>query len=171
MSATKRFEYLFVQYKLAQLKRLNNLLEQDYIEQIYDDCVRYISKHLSEEYQNGISILNRCLINQTVLTVDDIEQYRTYIDHAKLADELRNNYLGKEIVHSSAFILYLDQQVDIILKSLQEKDIDDLSAKTSLDKIKILSMYFSDINRKYKDACQVFSEKYEFIVKAFKNSV
>ncbi|CAF1341009.1 unnamed protein product [Rotaria sp. Silwood1] len=171
MSATKRSEYLFVQYKLAQLKRLNNLLEQDYIEQIYDECIRYISKHLSEEYQNGISILNRCLINQTILSIDDIEQYRTYINHAKLADELRNDYLGKEVVHSSAFILYLDQQVDIILKSLQEKDINDLSAKTSLDKIKVLAMCFSDINNKYKDACQTFSDKYELVVKSYKNSV
>ncbi|CAF3606520.1 unnamed protein product [Rotaria sp. Silwood1] len=136
MSATKRSEYSFVQYKLAQLNR-----------------------HLSEEYQSGISILNRCLNNQTVLSIDDIEQYRTCINHDKLADKLRNDYLGKEVVHSSALIVYLDQQVDIIIKSLLEKDIDDLSVKISLDKIKVLTMYFSDINVKYKDACQRFSEK------------
>ncbi|CAF1067839.1 unnamed protein product [Rotaria sp. Silwood1] len=159
MSATKRSEYSFVQYKLAQLKQLNNLLGQDYIGQIYDECVRYISRHLSEEYQSGISILNRCLNNQTVLSIDDIEQYRTCINHDKLADKLRNDYLRKEVVHSSALIVYLDQQVDIIIKSLLEKDIDDLSVKISLDKIKVLTMYFSDINVKYKDACQRFSEK------------
>ncbi|CAF4867046.1 unnamed protein product, partial [Rotaria sp. Silwood1] len=171
MSATKRSEYPFLQYKLAQLKQLNNFLEQDYIGQIYDDCVRHISKHLSEEYQNGIAILNRCLNNQTVISINDIEQYQKCIAHAKDADQIRNDYLEKEVVHSSAFFVYLDQQVDIILKSLEEKDIDDSSAKICLDKIKVLSIYFSNINDKYKDVCRIFSEKYDLIVKSYKNSV
>ncbi|CAF4344718.1 unnamed protein product, partial [Rotaria sp. Silwood2] len=171
MSATKRYECPFVQYKLDQLKRLNNLLEFDYIEQIYNDCIRYISQHISEEYQNGTSKFNYCLINQTILRIDDIEQYRTYVDHAKLTDILRSNYLGKEVIHSSAFIQYLNQQIDIIVKSLHEKDIDDLSTKNSLDKIKLVAIYFPDIDSKYKNACQIFSNKHEFIVKSFNKSM
>ena len=62
MSATKRSEYSLIKYKLDQLKRLNELLHLNYIEEIYSDCVRHISQHLSTEYEEGTSTLNRCLM-------------------------------------------------------------------------------------------------------------
>ncbi|CAF1373832.1 unnamed protein product, partial [Rotaria sp. Silwood1] len=49
-------------------------------------------EHLFEEYQNSTTKLNHYLINQTMLSIDDLEQYRTYVDHAKLTDILKNNY-------------------------------------------------------------------------------
>ncbi|CAF4753190.1 unnamed protein product, partial [Rotaria sp. Silwood2] len=93
ISATKRAEYSLIKYKLDQLEYLNKLLDQDYIKQIYDDCVQYISTHLSEEYANGISILNSCLVNQIVINSDDIKQYQLCIDHAKLAEQFINKHL------------------------------------------------------------------------------
>ncbi|CAF4392841.1 unnamed protein product [Rotaria sp. Silwood2] len=171
ISATKRSEYSFIKYKLDQLKHLNELLDQDYIEQIYKDCVQYISRHLSEEYEEGISTLNRCLMYQIVLNNEDIKQYQIRIDHAKLAEEVIGEHLGKEVIHSSAFIQYMDKQVDIMLEDLQEKDINDSSVKITLDKIKLLSKYFPVIHYKYKNVCQVLSRKFENVVDFFKSSV
>jgi flagellar biosynthesis GTPase FlhF len=170
-SATKRSEYSFVKYKLDQLKCLNDLLHEDYIEQIYNECVRHINKHLSDEYENGISILDRCLINQTIINIEDIQQYQTCIDHFKLVDELRSIHLGQEVVHSSAFILHLNQQIDNLCVDLREKDIDDSSVKVSLDKIKIVSDFFPNVNCTYKYICQLFSEKFDLTINSFKNSV
>ncbi|CAF1354843.1 unnamed protein product, partial [Didymodactylos carnosus] len=124
MSATKRYEYLLVKHKLDQLERLKDLLSQEYIEQIYNECVQHISRHLSEDYEQSISAFNRCLMNQTVLSNEDVKQYQARIDHAKLAAEL-SKHLEKKVIHSSAFIQYLNQQVDIMIEDLREKDIDD----------------------------------------------
>jgi hypothetical protein len=170
MSAIKRYEYAFVEYKLDQLNRLCKLLEQDYIKQVYDDCIRDISKLLNEEYQNSISTFNRCLTNQTIVNTDDIERYRTSINHAKLADKLKEKYLVKqEVFHSNAFVENLIEQVDINMKDIKPEDLDKMSTKISLNKIKNLAKYFQEIKIKYRNSCQIFADEYDRLVKSFKS--
>ncbi|CAF3339888.1 unnamed protein product [Rotaria sp. Silwood2] len=170
-SATKRFEYLFVKYKLDHLKSLNDLLHQDYIKLTYDNCVRFIATHLSQEYKDGISALDRYLMNQTVLSIEDIQTFQICAHHAELAEELRNVHLGEEVVHRRAFIQYLNQQVISLGAGPREKDINDVSVKTSLDKIKILSNFFPDVNKIYTNICQYFNKKLDLLVQSFKDSV
>ncbi|CAF4328451.1 unnamed protein product, partial [Rotaria magnacalcarata] len=171
MSATKRSEYLFVKYKLDQLKQLSELLELDYIKQIYHDSIRHFSKHLNQEYQEGIDVLYRCLVNQQVLNAEVIKQLQAYIEHAMLAEDLRKVHLGKEVVSSSAFIQYMNEHVSSLLKNLEQKSIDDSSVKASLDILKLLSNSFSDTIIKYRDACQIFDRKLESLIDSFKQSV
>ncbi|CAF4333156.1 unnamed protein product, partial [Rotaria sp. Silwood2] len=170
MSATKRYEYVLIEYKLDQLNRLYKLLEQDDIKQVYDDCIRYIRKLLNEEYQSSISTFNRCLTNQTVLNIEDIERYQTFINHAKLADKLKEKYLvGQEVFHSKAFIDNLIEQVDIFMKDLKAEDLDKSPTKINLNKIKILAKYFQEIKNKYKDICKIFADEFDRIVQSFKS--
>lgn len=169
MSATKRFEYPLIKYYLDQMKRLNSLLQQDYIEQIYSDCVRQLIAHLSKEYEEGTLKLSRCLTHQNVVTDDDIKQYQTYINHAQSAEQLRNDHLDNTAVHSSAFIQYLKQQVHEMDTDLKEKQIDDLSVKAILDKIKLLTKYFPDIKETYDNTCQSFTEKIDLKGNSFEN--
>ena len=170
MSAIKRYEYSFVEYKVDQLNRLCKLLKQDDIKQVYDDCIRDISKLLNEEYQNSISTFNRCLTNQTVVNPDDIQRYQTSINHAKLADRLKEKYLVEQkVFHSNAFIENLNEQVDIIIKDLKPEDLDKLSTKITLNKIKNLATYFQEIKNKYRNSCQIFADEYDRLVKSFKS--
>ncbi|CAM4986929.1 unnamed protein product [Rotaria socialis] len=169
--ATKRSEYSLVKYKFDQLKSLNELLNQEPIEEIYLNCTRYVSRHFFEEYQKAILILNRSLLDETILIDEEIKQYRTYFDHANLAEDLRRTHLGNEAIHSCAYIEYLNEKVNNLVKNLQEKDINELSIKLSMEKIKILSEYFDDVNAKYKFICQFFLEKIEQLVNSFEKSV
>ena len=171
MSATKRSECSLIKYKVDQLKRLNDLLNLNYIEESYSDCVRHISQHLSAEYEEGTSTLNRCLMNQTVLTNEDIEQYQIHIEHAKQANELRSEHLEREVVHSSAFVQYVKEQVNIMRINLGENDIDDSSVKTDLDKIKLLIKFSNDIDETYKTSCELFERKVDCTVESFKKSM
>ena len=124
ISAVKYSQYSLIKYQLDQLRRLHDLLNQEYIEQIYTGYIRHLSKHLSEEYQEGTSMLNRCLMHQTVFTDDDIKQYQAYIGHANFPEKLRDQHLDNEVVHSSTFIQYLNQQGSKMNASLREKEID-----------------------------------------------
>ncbi|CAF0828795.1 unnamed protein product [Adineta steineri] len=172
LSAIKRSEYEFIKYKLDRLKRLSKLLDQEYIERIYQECVRDVNKHLSDEYQEGTSAITRSIMNQIILNDEDIEQYQTRIKHAKAAEELRKEHLGKDTVHNSAFIQYLNRQIDLMLDSLKEKDISDPSVKTSLDKIKRLSNSFHDLDcKKYQTIRQLFADRVELVINTFKKSV
>ncbi|CAF1185261.1 unnamed protein product [Adineta steineri] len=172
ISAMKQSDYLFIKYKLDQLKYLNEILHEDYISQIYNDCIRDIIKHLSKEYEEGISDMNRCLMNQTILNNEDVHRYQKCIDHFKQLEELRESHLRKEVVYSDAFILYLNQQIDAMLIDLTEKEIDDFSVKLSLDKIKLLSSSFSDIDsNKYKTICQDLAQQFQAVIDSFYRSV
>ncbi|CAF4184508.1 unnamed protein product, partial [Rotaria sordida] len=147
ISATNGSDYLLVKYKLDQLKYLSDIPNQEYIKQIYNDCVRYIIRHLSEEYEQSILRLNRCLLNETVLSNEDLKQYQTCIDHANLANDLKEIHLGNEVVHSTAFIENLNRQIDAIVTELKEKEINDPLLRINLDKIKLVSNSFSDIDQ------------------------
>ncbi|CAF2007102.1 unnamed protein product [Rotaria magnacalcarata] len=171
-SATKRSKYSLVKYILDQLKFLNELLNQEPIEEIYINCTRYVSRYFFfEEYQKAILMLNRSLLDETILIDEEIKQYRTYFDHANLVEDLRKTHLGNEAIHSCAYIEHLNGKVDNLVKNLQEKNINGLLIKLSMDKIKILSEYFDDVNVKYKFICQFVSEKIERLVYSFEKSV
>ncbi|CAF3666995.1 unnamed protein product [Rotaria sp. Silwood1] len=171
-SATERSEYELVKYRLDQLKCLNDLLGQHYIEQVYNDCLRHISRYLSEEYERGISAMKRCLMSQTSLNDEDIRQYQVCIDHAKLAKEVQENHLGIEVISSTAFIEDLNRQVDLMLLDVREKDVDDISIRMSLEKIKTILNAFPDLDSKKLDnICQVLLEKLDSLVVSFKKSI
>ncbi|CAF3393714.1 unnamed protein product, partial [Rotaria socialis] len=172
ISATNRSDYLLVKYKLGQLKGLDDILEQEYIRQICNDCVRYVIRHLSEEYEQSIQKLNHCLLSEAILCNEDLKQYQTCIDHAKLADDLREDHVGNEVVHSIAFIQNVNQQIEAITTEVREKEINDPLVKIYLDKIKLVSSSFSDIDQdKYKSIRQIIAEKIKSVTKSFKSSV
>ncbi|CAF2103331.1 unnamed protein product [Rotaria magnacalcarata] len=133
-SATKHSKYSLVKYMLDQLKFLNELLNQESIEEIY---INY----------------------ETILIDEEIKQYRTYFDHANLVEDLSKTHLRNEAIHSCAYIEHLNRKVDNLVNNLQENNINDLSIKLSIDKIKILSEYFDDVNVKYKFISQFVLEK------------
>ena len=169
ISAIKRSEYPLIKYYLDQMKCLNKLLEQDFIELIYSNCIRRLTKHLSEEYQEGTSKLSRSLMHQIIITDSDIKQYQTYINHAESAEQLRKDHLSDEVVHGSAFIQYLNQQINEICRELREKEMNDSSVKTGLDKIQILTQHFPEIEETYQSICQLFTEKLDVKVHSFEN--
>ena len=182
ISAVERDEYPLIKYQLGQLRRLNDLLHQDSLQKIYTDCIERVSKHLSDQYQIGTSLLGTTLTHQTIISAMDIEQYQTYLEHAYAAEQLRKDHLfeGKTI-HSSAFVQYLNRQVADIDADLREKHFDHISIKAQLDKIKLLTEYFAQVRSPceslcqyavvikeiYASLCQSFSEKIELKVKSF----
>jgi hypothetical protein len=61
-------------------------------------------------------------MHQITLANENIKQYQTYIDYAKLVDQLRDNCSEKGTVDSNAFIQYLNHQVEEIHRNLREKE-------------------------------------------------
>ncbi|CAF0939888.1 unnamed protein product [Adineta steineri] len=172
MSATERSDFLFVKYKMDLLKRLYDALDQEYIKQIYDDCVENIVRHLTEEYKGATSVISRGLINERILSNEDIRYYETCINHATLAEDLRESHLKQKVVHSSAFIQYLSQQMDDMFIELHDKEINNSLIKGSLDKMKLVLNSFPRINpEKYNSTCQALAEKIKSVTTSFKTSV
>ncbi|CAF3788709.1 unnamed protein product, partial [Rotaria sp. Silwood1] len=111
-------------------------------------------------------------MSQTSLNDEDIRQYQICIDHAKLAKEVQENHLGIEVISSTAFIEDLNRQVDLMLLDVREKDVDDISIRMSLEKIKTILNAFPDLDSKKLDnICQVLLEKLDSLVVSFKKSI
>lgn len=171
MSAIKRSDYELVKYKLGHLNILNQFLEQDHIEQAYNECIRSVSRHLEKEYKDTTNMLKRCLENEQVLNDEVIKQLRTFIEHANQAEILRNIHLEKELVSSSAFFHYMIEQVDSFVDDLKQKSIDDISVTNDLNTLKLLSESFPEsISSKYKDVQQAFIQKIESLADTFRQS-
>ena len=171
LSAIQRYEYSVIKYYLDQIKYLNSLLNQVNIEQIYLSCVASLSKHLSDEYEKGTLMLDRCLIDQNILTVNDIKQYQTYIDHANQAEQLRNDHFDETVLHSGAFIQYLFRLMKKIEDELKEKAIDDPSVKNSFDKIGLVVKNFPDFSNEYRSVQKLFTEKIQTEIDLFKEFI
>ncbi|CAM4828535.1 unnamed protein product [Rotaria magnacalcarata] len=173
-SAIKRFDYLFIKYKLDQLKRLNQIFRDENIKRVYDDCIEYICEPLSKEYDGAVSIINNFSESKIILTDENIRNYKTCIDHAKLAEQLRETHLGEKVVHWTKFIQQLNNVSNVRLEQIREKEINDPLVKINLDTVKFILDSFKDIDidrKKYHFICQYFTEKLEFIVSSFQNSV
>lgn len=168
-SALERFEYDLIKHRLDQLKRLNDELDQKYID-AYKECIHWINQHLEKEYEIAIAFFDRCLFEQRVLNVKDIEEYKIYIDRAVLAEKLRNDHLGEQSIHCSAFNQHIERQVIRMCSDLGNKSIDDALVKTYLDKIKLLSNCFSAIADKYREICQILSDKIDHVVQTCETS-
>jgi len=164
--ALERSEYDLIKYRLDQLKRLNDELDQKYVD-AYKECIYCINQHLEKEYEIAIAFLDDCLFEQTILNEKDIDKYKVYIDRANLAENLRNDHLNEQLIHSSAFNQHIERQVIRMCTDLENKSIDDELAKIYLDKIKLLCKYFSTISDKYRGACQVLSDKIDHVVQTF----
>ncbi|CAM4971805.1 unnamed protein product [Rotaria socialis] len=171
-SAIEGFDYLFVKYKLDQLKHLNEILDQQNIKNIYDDCIEHIAEHLLREYDRVTVKMSRCLVNENILTSEDIRLYQICMGHAGEADQLRESHLCYGIDYRSALIQYLEESVDVISKELKDKEINDLLVKTNLDKIKFLSESFLDMDKnKYKDICTSVGENFQAVIRSFESSM
>ena len=169
--ATKRADYLLIKYKLDQLKHLDDLLAQKFITANYDESLRHLREHHFNEYQKATASIDQYLSDQAVLRNEEIRHYHTCMVHATVAEQLLERHLGKDVVRSERFLEHLNHRVDTIVTELGEKEIDDSSLKQRLDKLKLLSTSFPELEVKYQQVCDILAKKLESVVKSGRNSV
>ena len=81
ISAVKRDEYIFIRYKLDELKFLKENLKADFISQIYQDCLNQVQSLVNEKYKKTIDSLNGCLAKHNRISKGDIEAYKDQVDN------------------------------------------------------------------------------------------
>ena len=169
--ATKRADYLLIKYKLDQLKHLDDLLAQEFITKSYDESLRHLREHLSNEYQKATASIDRWLTDQALLRSEEIRHYHACMVHATVAEQLLGIHLGKDVVRSERLLEHLNHKVDTIVTELGETEIDDSSLKQRLDKLKLLPTSFPELEVKYRHVCDVLAKKLELVVKSGRSSV
>ena len=65
-----------VKYYLDRMLFLNTILNDEFIKNKYNDCVKYLGENLLYEYESEIEHLNRCYSLNNNLKKEDLEKYK-----------------------------------------------------------------------------------------------
>jgi hypothetical protein len=132
--------YELVLSKFVELKDLSAALKFDFVQQVYDESLHYLTEHTDECYKAISTIVARILLSDEILNEWDIDECRKLFSQWQSAVNLRNliNY-KKQLAD---FIKQIGSQTLIC-----KRDFDDIGV--ILNKFERLSEIFSDISEFY----------------------
>ena len=84
VNAAKRGEYALIKYKLGELLFLKQTLREEFIESILNDCIKYVSCHINEQFAESEAAFDRCLDSELKST--DVTQYGNQVEKQKEAE-------------------------------------------------------------------------------------
>ena len=160
ISAVSRSEFNLVDYRLKQMRDLNDKLNQPFIKMEYEECVKIINKTIQEEYRQKLEAFNACVENRNTFTTNDIVQYQATIDNLRKAEGLRSNHLGKDAIHYEALVKNVEKQFDVLqdqfFADLHKEKFNTIELKSQWRNIKVLTNSFKDLGDKLNRVNQSF---------------
>ena len=152
-SAIKEKDYLFVKFKLDEIKYLKDLVDKPYIVQIYQVSCQIIVKETAEQYEkaklsfnNWINRIDTQNIINGVDTQDIINDYILFIDDAKkYIDVIKSEFKIEKLPSSNDLLENLNNQVKNLEEGIKKYELNDVYLKYSIEKMKIISSNFKNI--------------------------
>jgi len=162
MSALKRFDFPLVVYKLDELKYLNEILKQDFIQQSFTQCWNSVKQSLKDNYELAINDFNRSFnIGNNTFSENDIKTYLARVETAESAESHLKDYESN--TYAKFYIQNLEKQLEFIVK-LKEND---LANKLVLERVKAICCYFPKFSKYYDDLCSLTKKNLEKSVSSF----
>ena len=158
IDACKRSEYDLIKYKLDDLLFLRDTLKEDFVGNIFNECLQCVINSVYDLYKDSVDAFNRCFDSQNKLSVEDITKYKQIID----------KFRGLECLQSYESIPNPAEAMRQNLRSKSDKyivaatsfDLNmSVALKTMLDNLKLLATSFTDLHSKYQGICQVLDDK------------
>ena len=113
-SAAKRANFELVKYKLDDLQEINKFLNQDSIQNIYEDCIRFLVKLVNQNYHDSVAYFNQRLTSKNALTEDDLFKYKDFMKKADNAELVRDTHLRSETVSMAAYENKVREEIDTL---------------------------------------------------------
>lgn len=169
--ATTEGDYALILYKLDELKILINLLNQDFIKQTYQECIKFILKHLEKQYTSAVDLLDKGCSDDVHLSDRDLEKYVNIVKELDTVGAVRLQHLGHEAKQSAGLIQHTIFKASNLIKDLAQHDVRDRILKSRLDKLKLLAKSFEEVKHIYKQQCSLLNEQSVELVKSIRNSL
>ncbi|KAL4489799.1 hypothetical protein ABPG72_022439 [Tetrahymena utriculariae] len=170
-SALNRSEYKLIEYKLDEIKFLIDILDQDQIKQVYEQCLNHIKEVIKKEYENATVQLNQQIQNNNKLDPNYLKQYQELIQKFSSIQDFRKKHLGNNAVSATDLNDELKSAVNKLTKVFDQENITQNSAITNLDNIKLISEYFAEVKLQYLETCSKVQKQIEKIFISCKNAL
>ncbi|CAF4906712.1 unnamed protein product [Rotaria sp. Silwood1] len=161
--ATKHKNNLLILYYLNDLKKLNELINENFIREAYKESIRFVSESISEYCKDITKNFNRALCSQDGLQEKDIFDYQTsikYIEEAKILKE----HLGSYLTSPAALIQNIVTELNRINDKLDQEDLNSPLVTTYLDNFCMLKSSFIELEESYRNSCRKFVKRFDELV-------
>ena len=157
IAATKRAEYTLVKHKLDELQFLRDVLKEDFIRNIFKECLEYIINNINENYTSIVETFNRCLDNGNKLNVEDVTQYKRRIETFTALECLKSFEAIPN--QTEALKINLKKKASEIIKNVKKIELKNADMKVLLENMKLLGDTFVFVAPSYEEICKILDEK------------
>ncbi len=116
------------------------------IKHIYQECLRNLVKTLNENYDHTKANFDSRLEIGNMLMEVNINEYKVAIETGKYIDSMKLNFKLYELQTSETLNLNLKEECDNLIKKIKDMSLCDEALKNNLDKLKLLSLNFQNID-------------------------
>ncbi|KAL4441129.1 hypothetical protein ABPG74_002079 [Tetrahymena malaccensis] len=152
ISALNKGDYKLIEYKLDELKFLQDILNQDLTKQTYEKCINYIKEAIKKDYENATEQLAQQIQNNNKLDSNYINQYKELIQKFSSLQDLKNKHLGIQAIGATDLVDELKLAVKKLAEIFDNEDII-LTALINLDNIKLIQEQFTEVKNQYCEVC------------------
>ncbi|CAF0846527.1 unnamed protein product [Adineta steineri] len=157
-------------YYLNNLKKLNDLLKQDEIQEVYDKCKSLVRDRIHEYCNELLRNFTRIINSQDRLKKDDIQDYKTAAEYVQQTEVVKE-HLGLSLSSS----IQLKQNIDSQLKArrivLQDEELHSPLIGIYLENFFLLKNSFKEFEQDYYIVCQEYEKRFEELVKYGQESI
>ena len=145
------------------MRVLKVCLNENFIEQVYKDCVISFSRHIEDRKTNAIHNLNGYLDRKNKLSIEEIQEYKSNVELFKLLTCFRSDEESLNLISDSSEVLIqnLKSMIDEISKCQTIESSQFENSKINLDNIKLISSCFPEIIEKYQVICKNYHTNFE----------
>ena len=162
--AMKHKDYELIHYYLNDLQVLRDLLKESFIQDVYDESVRFVSESISNYSSEIKEKFNRVLASQDGLQNKDILDYRTAISHLEIAQILKQ-HLQSTLVAPASMVQNIINQLNEKNHSLAEEESRSPLVITHLRNLSELKNSFTELRESYHNTCKMFQTRFDELIK------
>ena len=161
--AMKHKDYELINYYLNDLQILKDLLKENFIRDVYEESVRFVSESISNYSTEIKEKFNRVLASQDGLQNKDILNYRTAINYLENARILKE-HLQSTLVAPASMIQNIINQLNERSHNLVEEELRSPLVITYLKNLSELKNSFTELRESYHNTCKTFQTRLDELI-------
>ncbi|CAF0784452.1 unnamed protein product, partial [Adineta ricciae] len=154
-----------VSYYLNDLKKLNDLLKQDDIREIYNKCKSSIHDKIQEFCHEVLNNFARVINSQDGLKEDDLQDYKIAVEYLQQTEAVKQ-HLGSSLSPSTTLKHGIDSQLEARRIALQSEELHSPMIAVYLENIRLLKASFREFEQNYASSCQKYEKRFQELLQS-----
>ncbi|CAF4476291.1 unnamed protein product, partial [Didymodactylos carnosus] len=163
--AVKHKNNELVMYYLNDLKILQDLIKESFVEDAYESSIRCISESISESFKEIMRKFNRAFASQDGLGEDDIRDYKAAVEYLQQIQILKE-HLGSSLLSPETLMQNIISELHERSRALNEEELYNSLVGIYLNNLRMLNNSFKELEIYYRNSCKEFDERFYLLVQS-----